>query len=322
MAGACRPSSTPEHPLSLHWPGPPCFRPSVLLPITPAALNRALADFFEQPIADYRIFLRHNPYRGISGSTLRQSFVAGWNEQTVDSVERLESFIDHELIHEWVCLEGSYDETVWFNEGIADYYGIVLPHRHSLLTEADYLSRVNLSARQCFASPYHGQPLSPGQRPVLDGLPRNRSPTAAACSTSRSSTPSCDNVVGRPAASTTWSGVSAPSQLVSRQGGPPAWQSWVEDDSAPKPSPCLKACCTDPRTTLRPGVGLWLPVPRRRRRSGRARLRRDDVRDRHGHQARPAGPAAQVEASRRVTPSATSLRTTTSSNSPSTHPWR
>ena len=123
-------------------------------------MNRALADFFEQPDADYRIFLRHNPYRGISGSALRQSFVAGWNEQTVDSVERLESFIDHELIHEWVYLEGSYDETVWFNEGIADYYGIVLPHRHGLQTEADYLSRVNLSARQCFASPYHGQPLS------------------------------------------------------------------------------------------------------------------------------------------------------------------
>jgi predicted metalloprotease with PDZ domain len=94
------------------------------------------------------------------GSALTHSFVVGWHEQTVDSVERLDAFIDHELVHEWVQLDGSYEESVWLNEGLADYYGVVLPFRAGLLSEEAFLDRVNLQARLGYASLYRNLPLS------------------------------------------------------------------------------------------------------------------------------------------------------------------
>jgi len=146
-------------PVSVHYLTRPSFDADAFADHT-AQVNQALASTFHESPPPFRVFLRRNPYRGMSGSALRHSFVAGWNEHTVDSMERLESFIDHELVHEWVRLDGPYEEAVWHNEGLADYYGIVLPFREGLISEDSFLSRVNLQARLGYASPYRNVPLS------------------------------------------------------------------------------------------------------------------------------------------------------------------
>lgn len=148
-----------QAPVSVHYLTRPSFDTHAFAEHT-AKMNQALATTFHAIPTPFRVFLRHNPYRGLSGSALTHSFVAGWNEHTLDSVERLEAFIDHELVHEWVGLDGPYDETVWYNEGIADYYGIVLPFRAGLISEGLFLSRVNLQARLGYASVYRNVPLS------------------------------------------------------------------------------------------------------------------------------------------------------------------
>jgi predicted metalloprotease with PDZ domain len=60
----------------------------------------------------------------------------------------------------WVRLDGSYEDLVWLNEGLADYYGIVLPFRAGILPEETFLARVNLQARLGYASPYRDRPLA------------------------------------------------------------------------------------------------------------------------------------------------------------------
>jgi hypothetical protein len=159
MAGDVTTVDHSHLPVSVHYLTRPSFDADAFADHT-AQVNQALASTFHESPPPFRVFLRRNPYRGMNGSALTHSFVAGWNEQTADSVERLEAFIDHELVHEWVSLDGPYEEAVWHNEGVADYYGIVLPFREGLISEASFLSRVNVQARLGYASPYRNVPLS------------------------------------------------------------------------------------------------------------------------------------------------------------------
>ena len=151
--------TTVGHPVAVHYLTRPGFDVDAFADRT-ARAHQALASTFQESPPPFRVFLRRNPYRGMNGTALTHSFVVGWNEHTVDSVERLDAFIDHELVHEWVQLDGEYEDGVWLNDGLADYYGIVLPFRAGLVSEATFLSRVNLQARLGYASPYRGRPLS------------------------------------------------------------------------------------------------------------------------------------------------------------------
>jgi hypothetical protein len=145
--------------LSVHYLSAPSFDVEVFARRV-AQANQVLADVLGEEPGPYRVFLRCNPYRGLSGSALPGAFVAGWNAQSIDLADQLEAFIDHELVHEWVRLDGSYQETVWHNEGLADYYGIVLPYRAGLISAGTFLDRVNLQARFAYASPFRDEPLA------------------------------------------------------------------------------------------------------------------------------------------------------------------
>lgn len=120
--------------------------------------TRGPADHFETNPRPLRIFLRRNPYRGMSGSAMPDCFVAGWHEDAVDQPDRLTAFVDHELVHNWVGLTGT--DAVWFNEGLADYYSMVLPHRLGLLQTETFLERADEITRRCLASKWHDTPLN------------------------------------------------------------------------------------------------------------------------------------------------------------------
>ena len=159
VVGAVSAVQHPLLPVSAHFLTRPSFDVEPFVDHT-ARTHSALAATFGEPAPEFRIFFRHNPHhRGLGGAALSRSFVAGWNENTARTVEDLEAFIDHELVHEWVGIDGTYDEVVWHNEGLADYYGILLPFRAGMVGTRSFLARVNRQARLAFANVYRDQPL-------------------------------------------------------------------------------------------------------------------------------------------------------------------
>lgn len=156
MAGSV--STCTAGALTTCWLSPPTFD-VVALTGHASTMHAGLADLFGEPTPPLSIFLRRNPYRGMSGSALPGCFIAGWHEDAARS-DRLQAFVDHELVHDWLGIENEQDNAVWFNEGVADYYGIVLPHRLGLLDDETFHARVDEIVRVYLASPWRDRPMA------------------------------------------------------------------------------------------------------------------------------------------------------------------
>lgn len=144
--------------LTTYWLSPPTFDVAALTRHA-STMHAGLADLFGEPTPPLSIFLRRNPYRGMSGSALPGCFIAGWHKDAARS-DRLHAFVDHELVHDWLGVENEHDNAVWFNEGVADYYGIVLPHRLGLLDDETFHVRVDEIVRVYLASPWRDRPMA------------------------------------------------------------------------------------------------------------------------------------------------------------------
>ena len=112
-----------------------------------------MARAFDAPSHPYRVFLRAHPHRGVNASAHPASFVMSVNPHDPLSDARLYETIAHELVHEWLQLDGPAEEVTWFVEGAADYYSLVLPLRAEILSEAAFLDAVNLESRMGYANP-------------------------------------------------------------------------------------------------------------------------------------------------------------------------
>jgi predicted metalloprotease with PDZ domain len=114
---------------------------------------RLMSEVFEAPSHPYRVFLRTHPHRGGNASAHPASFVMAVNPANPVREASLDETLAHELVHEWLRLDGPVDEVTWFNEGAADYYSLVLPFRAGMLDEEAFLRAVNFEARECYANP-------------------------------------------------------------------------------------------------------------------------------------------------------------------------
>jgi hypothetical protein len=112
-----------------------------------------MAEAFDAPAHPYRVFLRASPHRGAAASGHPASFVMTTNPRDPLDTKRLYATIAHELVHEWLNLDGPAGEITWFVEGVADYYSLVIPLRAGLIDEDTFLDEVNLAARTGYASP-------------------------------------------------------------------------------------------------------------------------------------------------------------------------
>lgn len=77
---------------------------------------------------------------------------------------RLSSTIAHELVHEWLRLDGPAEEVTWFVEGAADYYSLLLRFRAGRIDQDTFLGEVNIAARMADASPLHRLSLDQASR--------------------------------------------------------------------------------------------------------------------------------------------------------------
>ncbi|KAK0759502.1 LOW QUALITY PROTEIN: hypothetical protein N5P37_007690 [Trichoderma harzianum] len=131
---------------NMYWFGTPTFDP---LPLGTRLqkLFREMSAFFRDKGNSYRIFLRHNPFRGsLTGTALRRSFMYGYDESERDcppSLQDREAVLAHEMVHNWVLLTRESVADNWYHEGLAEYYQVLLRFRFGLLSAREYLQQVN-----------------------------------------------------------------------------------------------------------------------------------------------------------------------------------
>ena len=112
----------------------------------------------------FRVFIRHNAYKCVSGRGLFQGFVFAWND--IQNLTRdYTEFVFHELVHNWPRLgfsvNGPTPEELadgWFNEGIADYYSLVLPFQFGLTNEQDFVRQFNRRISGYYTNPERSMP--------------------------------------------------------------------------------------------------------------------------------------------------------------------
>ncbi|KAL7798834.1 hypothetical protein V8C43DRAFT_313728 [Trichoderma afarasin] len=131
---------------NVYWFGTPTFDP---LPLGTRLqkLFREMSAFFRDRGNSYRIFLRHNPFRGsLTGTALRRSFMYGYDDSERDcppSLQDREAVLAHGMVHNWVLLTRESVADNWYHEGLAEYYQVLLRFRFGLLSTREYLEQVN-----------------------------------------------------------------------------------------------------------------------------------------------------------------------------------
>jgi predicted metalloprotease with PDZ domain len=139
---------------------------------------QVMSEAFDAPAHPFRVFLRTHPHRGATASAHPASFVMAVNPANPLDEASLYETIAHELVHEWLRLDGPAEEVTWFVEGAADYYSLVLPFREGLLDEDAFLSAVNLEARECYANPRRHLTIREAQQTFFSDFLAHRLPYA------------------------------------------------------------------------------------------------------------------------------------------------
>lgn len=163
--------------LSIWWLTPP----SINVEAFSARLGstyQMMSETFDAPAHPYRVFLRSHPHHGANASAHPASFVMAMNPADPLDEASLYETIAHELVHEWLQLDGPPEEVTWFVEGAADYYSLVLPLRAGLLRDEPFLRAVNLAARECYANPRRHLTLGEAQRVFFSDFFAHRLPYA------------------------------------------------------------------------------------------------------------------------------------------------
>ncbi|KAF2121650.1 hypothetical protein BDV96DRAFT_641034 [Lophiotrema nucula] len=123
-----------------------------------------MSEFFQDKLSadnPYRIFVRRvTPARGFGGSGGLRSVVLEYDE-AIGTIIKDEVFnlLAHEIVHNWPLLlpgpkDKDLDLVAWFNEGIADYYGTILPYRFGLRSESEFITRLNAKLTQYYTNPH------------------------------------------------------------------------------------------------------------------------------------------------------------------------
>lgn len=163
--------------LSTWWLSPPGFDVSGFTERL-AVTYQAMSEAFEQAAHPYRVFLRNQPYRGANASAHPASFVLAVNPKDPLAVSSLDELVAHELVHEWLQLDGPHEEVSWFVEGAADYYSLVVRLRSGALSQAAFVQAVNVEAREAYASPRRHLSLAEADRVFFTDFLAHRLPYA------------------------------------------------------------------------------------------------------------------------------------------------
>lgn len=113
-----------------------------------------MADFFEDQETVYRVFVRRDPFEQSGGGTaLKRSFMFGYSAKIYPTIEDLQNMLAHEIVHNWPHIE---DEpagiATWFDEGVAEYYSVVLPYRAGITSLEEVLKQIEGRAAKYYGN--------------------------------------------------------------------------------------------------------------------------------------------------------------------------
>lgn len=152
------PSETSDCDYGAYWLSEPPFDASQLAKDVGIVVPK-MRSFFRDDDPLFRIFIRQNEYKCNSGRGLYRGFVFAWNNIQPRATD-LTEFVFHEIVHNWprlgFSIGGPTKEELadgWFNEGIAEYYSLILPYRFGVFTEDDFVRRFNNRLSAYYTNP-------------------------------------------------------------------------------------------------------------------------------------------------------------------------
>lgn len=116
---------------------------------------RQMAAFFGDSSLTYRIFMRKDPFEISGGGTaLPRSYLFGYSDAMVPSLNSLKNMLAHEMAHNWVQLaDEPYGSGTWCTEGMTEFFCVVLPLRFGLATMAETLQQIQDRTDRYYTSP-------------------------------------------------------------------------------------------------------------------------------------------------------------------------
>ncbi|KAK6221089.1 hypothetical protein LQW54_001662 [Pestalotiopsis sp. IQ-011] len=146
-------------PFPMYWLSSPPFDAAALGSKMHTLFPR-MAAFFRDADPSYRIFVRRNVQKCVSGRGLHRGFVFAWSTVVPRDADEVDEFLMHETVHNWPRLGHSpggptLEEMAdgWCNEGIAEYYSLVLPYRLGVFSEDDFVRRLNIRISGYYTNP-------------------------------------------------------------------------------------------------------------------------------------------------------------------------
>jgi hypothetical protein len=140
-----------------YWQKQPPFDPAVLGAST-RKLYQAMARFFGDTKAAYRVFARANPYPAGGGTALSHSFLFGYGADGTTIGAGTDMLIAHEMAHTWPTMSGEHPLTAWYTEGTAEYYSTLLALRAGTIDLPRFLKLINDKAEGYYTSPFRSVP--------------------------------------------------------------------------------------------------------------------------------------------------------------------
>ncbi|KAF3391054.1 hypothetical protein DPV78_011115 [Talaromyces pinophilus] len=117
-----------------------------------------MARFFGDDEQLFRVFIRRNEYKCASGRGLHRGFVFAWTPLSPKDEDMVQDFLMHEIVHNWPRLgvtTGGPEDLIdgWFNEGIAEYYSLILPYLFGTMAEDQFIERFNRRISGYYTNP-------------------------------------------------------------------------------------------------------------------------------------------------------------------------
>ena len=112
--------------------------------------------FFKDEGEPYNIFIRKTllPEHRVGGTAAERSYGAVYAEGNFLGREWLDLLFAHEMVHNWVHLDDTpFGTCTWYVEGMAEFYGALLPWRAGVADEKMVCRELNMRAHAWYENP-------------------------------------------------------------------------------------------------------------------------------------------------------------------------
>ena len=118
-------------------------------------LLQEIFNYFHEQDSPYSVFFRKEPYEISGGGTqFPGAFVYGYSEACPLNMEEALNTLAHETVHRWTKMENLKGEGVWFNEGMAEYYSMLIPLKSGLAGPERVAEWLTKKGIRYYSNPY------------------------------------------------------------------------------------------------------------------------------------------------------------------------